>query len=629
MQQLVRFVILVSALAATGSAQTANTVNIAAFCAPSGSLNDSCLRAALLAVKPGEGGVLQVPAGTIKISSLSLTTPNLTIECLAGAVLQPAAASGGIDVSADNITFDGCTLDMQNLTDPAGIVVKQASGFTFKNGSIINIGSAPGVQLYQTKNATIDHNRFATVGTADAVLAYGPTTNIHITNNSGIGSNDVLSGRNAMGKSSGVYFTGNALQPVVNKTILTTGDFSDGFGTASPVTNIVITGNTCNIVAASPSVAPFGCFSLVGSYDLTFAKNTMNAKGQYLQDSLLELGASRSTVSSNTFNQGDDPGAQKYDGIVLYRGNVTLSQNIFTGSSAYGATIHIYPQANANGISISGGSISADNSFGAEIVNQKPGSGYSGTGRCSVDGGVYTAQARCTATVTRDGGVVFAIPYAGRYTVAPTSVSTDLSTRGTPAIVQVGRARNQAIQAACNQSSIPVRVTGIAGSGPSGPVTSASISEFPGANAAVGGGFRAGQQMTATGGSGNGLKLEVSTTDSQGGVGSLAIPSGGAGSGYKVGDTVYLPAGGSQIAAEALGIEIGGGLTVSGAWYHAVDVQGYMGTRCPVSASIQDLTINGPNETTQVATGVFYRNAAMKLGTIRLNHVARNADGDR
>jgi hypothetical protein len=135
--------------------------------------------------------------------------------------------------------------------------------------------------------------------------------------------------------------------------------------------------------------------------------------------------------------------------------------------------------------------------------------------------------------------------------------------------------------------------------------------------------------MTATGGSGNGLKLEVSTTDRQGGVGSLAIPSGGSGSGYKVGDTVYLPAGGSQIAAEALGIEIGGGLTISGAWYHAVDVQGYMGTRCPVSASIQDLTINGPNETTQVATGVFYRNAAMKLGTIRLNHVARNADGDR
>lgn len=629
MRQFVRYLIVGCALAPTGSVQAATTINIAATCAPAGSLNESCLRAALSSVKPSEGVILQVPAGTIKISSLNLAMPNATIQCLPGAVLQPTAASGGIHVSADNITFDGCTLDVQNMNELAGILVKQVSGFTFKNGSIINIGSAPGLQLYQTKNATIDHNHFASAGTADAVLAYGPTTNIHITNNSGIGSNDVVSGRNAMGESSGVYFTGNSLQPVVNKPILTTGDFSDGFGPARPVTNVVVTGNTCTIVAASPSVAPFGCFSLVGSYDVTFANNTMNAKGQYVQNSLLELGSSRSTVSSNTFNQGDDPGSQKYDGIIIYRGSVALSKNVFTGSSAYGNAIRIYPQANANGISILGGSISTDTSFGALIVNQKPGSGYSGTGTCSVDGGVYTAQARCTATVTRDGGVVFAITYAGRYTVAPTAVSTNLSTRGTPAIVQVERARNEAIQAACNQKSIPVRVTGIAGSGPSGPVTSASIGEFPGANAAVGGGFSARQDMPATGGSGRGLKLEVSTTDDHGGVGSLTIPSGGAGSGYKVGDTVYLPVAGSQIAAEALGIEIGGGLTISGAWFHAVDVQGYAGTRCPVSASIQDLTINGPNDATQVVTGVFYRNAAMKLGTIRLNHVARDADGDR
>lgn len=432
-----------------------------------------------------------------------------------------------------------------------------------------------------------------------------------------------------MGKSSGVYFTGNSLQPIANKTILTTGDFSNGFGPASPVTDIVVTGNTCNIVAASPSVAPFGCFSLVGSYDLTFAGNTMNAKGQFLQNSLLELGASRSTVSSNTFNQGDDPGSQKYDGIVIYRGNITLSHNVFTGSSAYGDAIHIYPQANANGISISGGSINADDSFGAQILDQKPGSGYSGIGRCSVDGGIYTAQARCTANVTKDGGVVFAITYAGRYTVAPTSVSTNLSTRATQAIVQVGRARNQAIQAACNQSSIPVRVTGIAGSGPTGPVTSASISEFPGANAAVGGGFNAGQDIAVTGGSGSGLKLSVLTTDSNGGVDSLTIPSGGAGYGYKVGDIVHLPVEGSQIAAEALGIEIGGGLTISGAWFHAVDVQGYLGTRCPISASIQDLTINGPSDTTQVVTGVFHKNAEMKLGKIQLSHVATSSEGDR
>jgi hypothetical protein len=159
-------------------------------------------------------------------------------------------------------------------------------------------------------------------------------------------------------------------------------------------------------------------------------------------------------------------------------------------------------------------------------------------------------------------------------------------------------------------------------------VTSVSISEFPGANAAVGDGFSARQAATAAGGSGHGLKLEVSTTDSEGGVGSITIPRDGAGSDYKAGDTVRLPVIGQQTAAEALGIEIGGGLTISGAWFHAVDIQQYHGARCPVSASIHDLTINGPNDTTPVVTGVFHKNAAIKLGTIHLNHVARNEDGE-
>jgi hypothetical protein len=355
----------------------------------------------------------------------------------------------------------------------------------------------------------------------------------------------------------------------------------------------------------------------------------MNAKGQYVGYSLLELGTSRATISANTFNGGNDPGAQGYTGIIIYGSNVSLSGNTFNGTSAYGDSIRIYPQTNSSNLTISGGSINIGNSFGAQIISQKPGTGYSGVGDCSVEGGVYTAKAKCTATVSKQGGLVFAITFAGSYSTPPTAITTSLTTHGTTASVQVGRAHNQAVAVACNQNKIPLHVTGIAGTGATGPVTSVSPFQYPGPNAQVGGGFAASSGMAAAGGSGTGLRLDIQNVDRAGGITSVRVSNGGAGSGYKVGDTVFLPITGSQIAAEVVGLKIGGGLTISGAPYHAIDIQGFQGTNCPVSASLDNVTISGPDDTTGIVTGVFHKGANVNLAGVRFAHVMKSSDGDR
>ena len=530
-------------------------LKVTAYCSNPGSLDESCLRNALTAVAGKTGAKLVVPVGTYRLGSLVIATSNVTLDCEPGAILQPTESSNGIRITGNNVVFDGCTIDLENIKSGPGMMVTKASGFAMQNGAIIHIGEQSGLQLSQTSNAVIDKNRFATDGTGDAVFAYGPTANIRITNNQGVGSIDVDSGRNAGGASHGVVFTGNVLQPVKGKTILTTGDFSNGFGPASPIMQIVITGNTCNIVAASATVAPFGCYSLVSGDGLTFANNTMNAVGQYVQNSLVEMGTADAEISNNTFRAGNDPGAQTYNDIIIYSANVQLSNNTFIGTSAHGDAIRIYPESNADGISISGGSITADNSGGA-------------------------------------------------------------------------RPQKDGILVACNENRIPLRVTGIAGGGAKGAVSSVAIVQYPGKNAPVGGGFSRVMGVAATGGSGTGLKLDVLSVDARGGITSLGVSSGYAGNNYAMGDVVYLPVSGSESAAEAKGIEISG-VTISGAYVHAVDIQSFQEASCPVSAELQNLTISGASDVTPIAIGVFERGAAVKSGAIRFEHVTKATDTDR
>lgn len=58
----------------------------------------------------------------------------------------------------------------------------------------------------------------------------------------------------------------------------------------------------------------------------------------------------------------------------------------------------------------------------AVIASQSSGSGYSGVWTCSINGGTFSSQATCSATVSA-GGLVFAITSSGAYSVAPTSLS--------------------------------------------------------------------------------------------------------------------------------------------------------------------------------------------------------------
>ncbi len=533
---------------------------VTAYCSNRGSLNqgaldESCFRNAFAAMAGKTGAQLVVPAGTYRLGSLAIATSNVTLDCEPGAILQPTERSNGIRVTGDNVVFDGCTFDLDNIKSGPGMMVTKASGFALQNGALIHIGQQPGLQLNQTSNVVIDKNRFVTDGTGDAVFAYGPTANIRITNNHGVGSIDVDSGRNARGASHGVVFTGNVLQPVTGKTILTTGDFSDGYGPASPITQIVILGNTCNIKAASAAVAPFGCYSLVGGDGLTFTNNTMNAVGQYVGDSLVEMGTADATISNNTFRAGNDPGAQTYNDMIIYCASVRLSNNTFNGTSARGDAIRIYPQSNADDISISEGSITADNSRGA-------------------------------------------------------------------------RAQNNAITIACNENRIPLRVTGVAGGGAKGPVTSVAIGQYPGKNAPVGGGFSRTTGVAVTGASGTGLKLDILSVDARGGIMSLGVSPGYAGNNYAMGEVVYLPVSGSETAAEARGVEIDG-LTISGAFLHAVDIQSFQEASCPVSAELQNLTISGGSDATPIEVGVYERGATVKSGAIRFAHVAKATDADR
>jgi nitrous oxidase accessory protein NosD len=548
-------VTLFNSAQAQGGAPANGAPKITAYCSSPGSVDESCLRNALTAVAGKTGAKLVIPAGTYRLGSLVIATSNVTLSCEPGAILQPTESSTGIRVTGNNVVFDGCTIDLENIKSGPGMMVTKASGFALQNGAIIHISEQSGLQLNQTSNAVINKNRFATDGSGDAVFAYGPTANIRITDNHGVGSIDVDSGRNAGGASHGVMFTGNVLQPVKGKTILTTGDFSNGYGPASPITQIVIAGNTCNIVAASAAAAPFGCYSLVSGEGLTFTNNTMNAVGQYVGNSLVEMGTADATMSNNIFRAGNDPGAQTYNDIIIYSTNVQLSNNAFIGTSAHGDAIRIYPESNADDISISGGSVTADNSGGT-------------------------------------------------------------------------RPQNDGISVACNENRIPLRVTGIAGGGAKGAVSSVAIVQYPGKNAPVGSGFSRVTGVAATGGSGTGLKLDVLSVDAHGGIASLGVSPGYAGSDYAMGDVVDLPVSGSESAAEAKGVEISG-VTISGAFLHAVDIQSFQEASCPVSAELQNVTISGASDATPIAIGVFERSATVKSSAIRFAHVTKATDTDR
>ena len=79
----------------------------------------------------------------------------------------------------------------------------------------------------------------------------------------------------------------------------------------------------------------------------------------------------------------------------------------------------IQPQQTVVG---SGGTATVS-AYSVLLSGQTRGVGYSGTGTCSVNGGTYTVQATCSATLNSAGGLDFVITAGGTYTAVPSSIS--------------------------------------------------------------------------------------------------------------------------------------------------------------------------------------------------------------
>ena len=95
-----------------------------------------------------------------------------------------------------------------------------------------------------------------------------------------------------------------------------------------------------------------------------------------------------------------------------------------------------------------------------------------------------------------------------------------------------------------------------------------------------------------------------------------------------MGEMVYLPVSGPESAAEAKGIEMNG-LTISGAFDHAVDIQSFQEASCPVFAELRNVTISGTSDATPIEIGVYERGATVKSSAIWFAHVVKATDTDR
>lgn len=503
------------------------------------------------------GGRLHLAAGysTTISTAVTIATP-LYVQCDPGSLIQRASTLNGpsILVTANNVTFDGCTIDGGNANDNNGSSVLQvigASGFTFNNSVLRNFNDnglmgVNGIQNFTVQNSTITDN--SNPSNPSGIMIYAAsnlvTRNIRILNNTFYAQVSVIVG-NSGGNISGVVVQGNQFYPP-NSSISPGGGFVAGdFSQAqtSNVDSVNFTGNTCTISGTDAAHQAAECFvSANNTTNLVLGSNTYNAVGQYVQIAIIELAAINPVVGPQIINAGQDPtGTQGYDGIASYFGGSFTGERI-SGWGGKGHAIKIYPFGNADHVSITGGSITADSTAN---------SGSSGA---------------------------------------------------------------EGIALSCNQPGTQAWVTSV---GAGGTVTGLWLVQ-PGG----GGGYTAGTAQATTNQSSTGSGLTVNTTvDSNGTILTATINSPG--SGYNVHDRVYINGTGpSYFGGSIRNTEIGGGLTINGPLWRAIDVQDADGTNhCPATAHVSSVTINGAaNASYAAGTG-----AALAFGDVQTNNVANPA----
>ena len=375
------------------------------------------------------GGTLHFPSSySYTLSSMLTVSSPITFKCDPGATFihgSGLTATAAFNVTANNVIFDGCTLNANSVPVGTGIgsieVNVGVTGFTFKNGSIINSRNY-GVRLDGVIGAVIDNN-YVNVLTDSPVdgfsgsfcTFYGntaqPIVNARITRNWGIGGCDVESpgpGGNALS----FTFSGNTLTVPLSGTnaasagtaIFTAADFSSA--QTSLISNFVVDGNTCNVAGTSVNNQVFGCFSIaIQVANCAFTNNTLNGVGQYIGAYLLEFGGRGCTVAGNSFNAGADPGTQTYFDMVLYTGQNTISGNTFNGWASQGKAIQEFvgsPSAEQNkdedGNTFSDNTLTADSSanpayaYGISIVCAA--SGWSANNQVITGGSITGALLR-------------------------------------------------------------------------------------------------------------------------------------------------------------------------------------------------------------------------------------------
>jgi hypothetical protein len=212
------------------------------------------------------GGTLIVPPGRYTVATtITISNPNLRIQCQPGAVILAGANSNLFTVKARNIQIRGCTLDGQRTEQgylSNGIALNGAADVVIADSLITNFGGN-GISITNSANIAISGNRF-TLCHSDPISAFdnvdGFTTHNNFYDATGAAATTHVIGVHALTDGTTVSninihdetILGGADYPNVE-----IGEFTAGSVTRSIPTNVTIAHIKCKLTQQA-----FGCVSL-------------------------------------------------------------------------------------------------------------------------------------------------------------------------------------------------------------------------------------------------------------------------------------------------------------------------------------------------------------------------------
>jgi parallel beta-helix repeat protein len=315
-------------------------------------------------------------------TEVAMNAASVTLKCSTGATLTRSSGLTRpiITITANNVTITGCSINSNNVGEGSfgqTVLASGASNVTFTGNNVFNIEDN-GIVGYGSNNFTLDSNTLSSNQYSSSVSGVGcyfyaqtgtPMTGLRVTNNRFNGSGCDIEDLNT-GQIEGFIFTGNTGSISNNgEALLAGGDFSSTKN--SPVLNGTIADNTCFLVGPSSAQEPFSCYTFAEGYGFNITGNTNYAAGQWVNDSIFEIGGlMNSTISGNTIYAGSDPGSQNYADFIGYLGGNTYANNNIYGTSRNGSAYQIY----ANTTKYNGGAVNANNNsfVGGNIIGTAP-----------------------------------------------------------------------------------------------------------------------------------------------------------------------------------------------------------------------------------------------------------------